>query len=145
MVDIEYVEAIPQSRQGAEFYVKSYGHERYATLTKDDRKLHIDRVGDMYLTIPNLINGELEESGKIITDTDELLEAGIKDDIQLRQVLKTLGYAGWAVYHQNPYWEIVSDYDPDGVIGGADFYEAVDEAIKLLDDENFWEGMKDFE
>lgn len=138
-VTVEYKEVIPTSRQSAEFYVWGQGHETYATITYLDRTVDVERGGDMYLSIPEIVNGELsEDNPKIIRYSDDLIAAGIKDDIQFHQYLKTLGYAGWQVYHENPWWEVFAHNEDMGEVYDT-FYEAIDGAIDYITEDRNWE------
>lgn len=138
-VTVEYKEVIPTTRQAPEFYVWGNGHESYATITYLDRVVEVERGGDMYLSVPELVNGELNEDNQnIIRYSDQLESAGIKDDIQFHQFLKTLGYAGWQVYHENPWWELFIHNDDLGAVYDT-FYEAVDAAIEYIKEDSNWE------
>ncbi len=138
-VTVEYKEVIPVSKQAAEFYVWGEGYESYATITYLDRVVEVERGGEMYLSIPELVNGELNEDHQnIVRYSDQLESAGITDDIQFHQFLKTMGYAGWQVYHMNPWWEVFShNEDMDEVYDT--FYEAVDCGIDYILDDSNWE------
>jgi len=136
-VVIDYKEVIPTTCQMPEFYVSGGGgHEIYATVSEGDREINIAVNGEMYLTVPYIANGELIE-GEIIRDAHDLLAAGIESDLQLTQFVKTISNAGFEVYHQNPWWELFSDIDHDGIVCDT-FYQAVDMAISLIKDEEYW-------
>jgi hypothetical protein len=122
----------------AEFYRWQEGYENYATITYDDRVVEVECGGQMYLSIPDLVNGELNETdANIIRYSDDLLAAGIKDDIQLMQFIKTISNAGYEVYHQNPWWEVFSHNCDMGEIYDT-FYEAVDGGIDYILDDRNW-------
>lgn len=92
----------------------------------------------MYLSIPEIVNGELnEDNPRIIRYSDDLEEAGITDDIQFQQFLKTMGYAGWQVYHENPWWEVFAHNEDMGEVYDT-FYEAVDAGIDYITDDRNW-------
>jgi hypothetical protein len=100
--------------------------------------VEIERGGEMHLTIPNLVNGELtDEYGVIVRYSDDLEAAGINDDIQLMQFIKTISNAGFEVYRMNPWWELFAHNDDIGEVYDT-FYEAVDAGIDhILDDRNW--------
>lgn len=137
-VKIDYKEVIPTNVQMPEFYVSNGGgHEIYATVSEGDREINIAVNGEMYLTIPNIWkSGELTD-GEIVRDSYDLILAGIENDLQLMQFIKTISNAGFQVYHENPWWELFSDVDPDGIVCET-FYQAVDMAISLIKDEEYW-------
>lgn len=138
-VTIDYKEVIPTNRQDVEFYRWVNGSDIYATLTRGDRELNIAANGDMYLCMLNFNNdGSISEDETVIRYSDDLINAGITDDIQLHQYLKTVANAGYSVYHENPWWEIFADHDPDGIVVDGGFYEAIDQATELLFDDEYW-------
>ena len=138
-VTIEYTQTIPTSKQMAEFYVWQEGAESYATITYLDRVVDIERNGEMHLTIPNLVNGELtDEYGVIVRYSDDLEAAGITDDIQLMQFVKVTGNAGFETVRMNPWWEVFAHNEDMGEIYDT-FYEAVDAGIDYITDDSNWE------
>ena len=139
-VTVTYKEAIPTSKQMPEFYVWGEGYESYATITYLDRVVEVERGGEMSLTIPEIIDGELNDTcSNIIRYSDDLEAIGISDDIQFMQFVKTISNAGFEVYRMNPWWEVFSHNSDMGEVYDT-FYEAVDGGIDyILDDEN-WEG-----
>ena len=138
-VTVEYTMTIPTSKQMPEFYVWQEGAESYAQVTYLDRVVDIERNGEMYLSIPDLVNGELNEDHQnIVRYSDQLESAGITDDIQLTQFIKTISNAGYEVYHNNPWWEVFSHNEDMGEIYDT-FYEAVDAAIDYITDDSNWE------
>ena len=138
-VTVTYKEAIPTSKQMPEFYVWGEGYESYATITYLDRVVEVERGGEMSLTIPEIIDGELNDTcSNIIRYSDDLEAIGISDDIQFMQFVKTISNAGFEVYRMNPWWEVFSHNSDMGEVYDT-FYEAVDGGIDyILDDEN-WE------
>lgn len=147
-VMIEYIDQLPISRQTPEFYVDCAGMQDVSILTKGDREVRICRNGDMYLVIPDLDqDGNLVDNGgqRVVRYTSDLFDIGIKDDIQFIQFLKTISNAGFQIYHENPWWEIYSENDPDGIVSDSDnYYEAEKIAMKLLDDEDYWEAIEEW-
>ena len=138
-VTIEYPEVIPTSRQMPEFYVWQEGYESYATITYLDRTVEVERGGEMHLTIPNLVNGELtDEYGVIVRYSDDLEAAGINDDIQLMQFIKTISNAGFEVYRMNPWWEVFAHNEDMGEVYET-FYEAIDGAVDYILDDRNWD------
>jgi hypothetical protein len=138
-VTVTYTEMIPTSKQMAEFYVWQEGYESYATITYLDRVVEIERGGEMSLSLPNLVNGELSDEGvTIVRYSDDLEAAGINDDIQLMQFIKTISNAGFEVYRMNPWWEVFSHNDDMGEIYET-LYEAVDGGIDYILDDRNWD------
>jgi hypothetical protein len=138
-VTVEYTQTIPTSKQMPEFYVWCEGHESYAQITYLDRVVDIERGGEMSLSLPNLVNGELSDEGvTIVRYSDDLEAAGINDDIQLMQFIKTISNAGFEVYRMNPWWEVFS-YDTELPEVYDTFYEAVDAGIDYITDDRNWE------
>ena len=97
-VTVEYTQTIPTSKQMPEFYVWQEGAESYATITYLDRIVEVERNGEMRLEIPELFEEGLIYKDKIIRYSDDLEAAGINDDIQLIQFIKTMSNAGYQVY-----------------------------------------------
>jgi hypothetical protein len=103
-VTVEYTQTIPTSKQMPEFYVWQEGAESYATITYLDRVVDIERNGEMYLCVLDLLeDGTISEDETVIRYSDDLEAAGITDDIQLMQYVKTMGNAGYETIHQNPW------------------------------------------
>ena len=137
-VTVEYKEVIPTSKQMPEFYVWGEGYENYATITYQDRVVEVERGGEMHLTLPYLVNGELTDEGAdIIRYSDHLYAEGINDDIQLLQYIKTVGNSGFEIYRMNPWWEVFSHNEDMGEVYDT-FYEAVDGGIDYILDDRNW-------
>jgi hypothetical protein len=138
-VTVTYKEKIPTSKQMPEFYVWGEGYESYATITYLDRTVEVERGGEMSLTIPEIINGELEDTcSNIVRYSDDLESAGINDDIQLMQFIKTISNSGFEVYRMNPWWEVFAHNEDMGEVYDT-FYEAVDGGIDYILDDSNWE------
>jgi hypothetical protein len=138
-VTVEYTQTIPTSKQMPEFYVWGEGYESYATITYLDRTVEVERGGEMSLTIPEIINGELEDTcSNIVRYSDDLESAGINDDIQLMQFIKTISNSGFEVYRMNPWWEVFAHNEDMGGVYDT-FYEAVDAGIDYITDDSNWE------
>ena len=139
-VTVTYKEKIPTSKQMPEFYVWGEGYESYATITYLDRVVEVERGGEMSLTIPEIIDGELNDTcSNIIRYSDDLEAIGISDDIQFMQFVKTISNAGFEVYRMNPWWEVFSHNSDMGEVYDT-FYEAVDCGIDYILDDSNWEG-----
>jgi hypothetical protein len=137
-VTVTYTEVIPTSKQMAEFYVWQEGYESYATIRYEDRVVEVERGGEMHLTLPNLVNGELcDEGATHVRYSDDLQAAGINDDIQLMQFLKTVSNSGFEIYRMNPWWEVFSHNSDMGEVYDT-FYEAVDGGIDYILDDRNW-------
>jgi hypothetical protein len=139
-VTVEYTQTIPTSKQMPEFYVWQEGAESYATITYLDRVVEIERNGEMSLSLPNLVNGELSDEGvTIVRYSDDLEAAGINDDIQLIQFVKTISNSGFEIYRMNPWWELFAHNEDMGGIYDT-FYEAIDAGIDYITDDSNWEN-----
>ena len=137
-VTVEYKEVIPTSKQMAEFYVWQEGFENYATITYQDRVVEVERGGEMHLTLPYFINDELcDEGATHVRYSDDLQAAGINDDIQLIQFLKTISNSGFEIYRMNPWWEVFSHNSDMGEVYDT-FYEAIDGGIDYILDDRNW-------
>ena len=138
-VTVEYTQTIPTSKQMPEFYVWQEGAESYATITYLDRVVEIERNGEMSLSLPNLVNGELSDEGvTIVRYSDDLEAAGINDDIQLIQFVKTISNSGFEIYRMNPWWELFAHNEDMGGVYDT-FYEAIDAGIEYITDDSNWE------
>lgn len=137
-VTVEYKELIPTSCQMAEFYVWGEGYENYATITYQDRVVEVERGGEMSLTIPEIIDGELNDTcSNIVRYSDDLYSIGINDDIQLMQFVKTISNSGFEIYRMNPWWEVFSHNEDMGEVYDT-FYEAIDGGIDYILDDRNW-------
>ncbi len=137
-ITVEYTEVIPESRQMPEFYACG-GSKDYAIVTKGDRTVYVAVNGEMSLTIPYLTNNELDDlNAEVVRYGDELSQL-FADDLQFTQFVKTISNSGFEVYRMNPWWEVYSDVDHEGGVYDT-FYEAVDVAIGLMDEDEYWEG-----
>jgi hypothetical protein len=138
-VTVEYTQTIPTSKQMPEFYVWQEGAEAYAQITYLDRIVDIERNGEMHLTLPNLVNGELSDEGAtVVRYSDDLEAAGINDDIQLMQFIKTISNTGFEIYRMNPWWELFAHNDDMGEVYET-FYEAIDAGIDYITDDQWWD------
>jgi hypothetical protein len=137
-VTVEYTQTIPTSKQMPEFYVWGEGYESYATIKYQDRVVEVERGGEMHLTLPNLVNGELSDEGAtVVRYSDDLEAAGINDDIQFMQFLKTVSNSGFEVYRMNPWWEVFSHNEDMGEVYDT-FYDAIDGGIDYILDDRNW-------
>jgi hypothetical protein len=137
-VTVEYTQTIPTSKQMPEFYVWQEGYESYATITYEDRVVEVERGGEMSLSLPNLVNGELSDEGvTIVRYSDDLEAAGINDDIQLMQFIKTISNSGFEIYRMNPWWEVFSHNSDMGEVYDT-FYDAIDGGIDYILDDRNW-------
>lgn len=144
IVEITYEQVIPESRQMAEWYADG-GCELYATIERkdpdneyNDRTVYVGVNGEMHLTIPNIVNGELSDEGATIIRHCHDFNNYFNSEAEFMQFLKTTGNAGFEVYRMNPWWEIWSDDYPDGEVYDT-FYEAVEGAISFINDDEYWE------
>jgi len=136
-VTVEYTKTIPTSKQAPEFYVWQQGAESYATITYLDRVVEVERNGDMKFHIPELFEEGLVYKDKTIRYSDDLEAAGIVDDIQLNQFIKTMGNSGYDVNDESPWWELFSHNEDMGEIYDT-FYEAIDAGLDYITDDANW-------
>jgi hypothetical protein len=139
-VSVQLTQDIPRSKQYPEFYRIKVSHQTYATITYLDRKVEVDCAGEMRLTLPTLVNGELSDQiPTFINYSDELLAAGIENDAQLEKYLETIGNSNplWEMHHTNPWWEVVVQTEEAGEIYDT-FYEALDAGIEYISDDANW-------
>lgn len=149
-VTITYREVIPEDRQDAAFYVWENGAENLAVVDYNGRKLFIDRVGEMYLTIPDL-PAELDMADDsvyskaweetVIRYTDQLEAAGIKNDFHLKMLDDRFSKKGYEIWHMNAWFEVFSQDDDFGYEVYHDFYEAVDFAVAAIKDDEYWDNL----
>lgn len=140
-VTIDYDLVIPENKQSAEFYATG-NWEPLAKLTRGDRVLTLGVNGEMHLTIPYIENNELIDGYNIIRDCWDMSEH-FNDDIQFNQFLKTVSNSGFEVYRMNPWWEFFAEDDMDGIVSThSNFYGAVEEAIAVLFDDDYWEAIR---
>ena len=140
-VTIEYMTVIPETMQMAEFYACG-GSDDYAVVTRGDREVRVAVNGEMHLTIPNLINGELDDTNAtVIRYGDEFREL-FKDDIHFWQFAKTISNSGFEIYRMNPWWEVYDEFDTEGSVYDT-FYEAIEGAISTVLDDEYWEQFNE--
>lgn len=128
-ITIEQARIVPKNQQSAEFHRYEETVTNFAAVKKGTRVVYVDCNGEMYLTIPTIVNGKLDSENYtdiVIRYTDDLLKAGITNDLQLWQLIKTMSNLGHQIYHQNPWWELFDDEAQD-VLG--DIYETFDDAL----------------
>jgi hypothetical protein len=140
-VTITYAEVIPEDRQMAEFYVYQEAPKTYATLEYKDRVLHLDRNGEMHITIPSdpWQGYDYSYNEQNIRYTDDL-ELYAKTDKELMDLIQLWSVEReYEIYHMNPWWELWNDdVFPDGMVCDEDFYEAVDMAIDVIKNDEAW-------
>jgi hypothetical protein len=135
-VTVEYMEVIPETKQIPEFYACGSSKD-YAIVTKGDREVRVAVNGEMHLTIPNIVNGELDDTNaEVIRYGDEFSNL-FKDDINFWQFGKTIGYSGFEIYRMNPWWEVYIEHDDMGSVYDT-FYEAIEGAIATVLDDDYW-------
>lgn len=133
-IKIEQKRIVAKNQQSAEFHRYEECVTNYAAVRKESRTVFVDANGEMYLTIPMIVDGELDSDAHtdiIIRYTDDLITAGITNDLQLWQFIKTMSNIGHQVYHQNPWWELFDDELQD-VTG--DIYETFDDALRAANE-----------
>lgn len=139
-VTIEYAEVIPEDKQLAEFYINRTEPFVFATISKGDRNVYVAVNGEMYISIPSEPWGgyDKEYTEEIIRYSDDL-EKFVKTDKELMDLLQLWSVdREYEIYHQNPWWEVYSDDYPDGQVY-ENFYEAVEDAILFVQDDQYWE------
>jgi hypothetical protein len=142
-VKVTYHETVYEDKQLPEFYVDGTSSTDVATLEYKGRTLHLARNGEMYISIPaeDLDNpGQwVEHDINICRYTDEL-ERFAKTDSELLDLLHLWSVEReYEIYHQNPWWELYNeDNFPDGIVCDEDFFEAIDNAIDLIKNDEEW-------
>lgn len=133
--EIIWREGLDVTRQSSEFYCYGGGEFLIAEVKNGENWIRVVSNGEMYLSIPNIVNGELVESGDVIRYTDDLESAGIKTDRDIHSLMKqaciNLGYEIW---HMNNWFEVYNDDIPDGVVCDT-LDDAIQTAIALLEEE----------
>jgi hypothetical protein len=142
-VKVTYHQTVYEDKQLPEFYVDGTSSTDVATLEYKGRTLHLARNGEMYISIPaeDLDNpGQwVEHDINICRYTDEL-ERFAKTDSELLDLLHLWSVEReYEIYHNNPWWELYNeDNFPDGIVCDEDFFEAIDNAIDLIKNDEEW-------
>jgi hypothetical protein len=145
-ITIEYAEVIPEDKQMAEFYINQTEPFVFATITKhaedpyNVREAYVAVNGEMYISIPRepWAGYDKEYTEEVIRYSDDL-EMFVKTDKELLDLLHLWSVEReYEIYHMNPWWEVYSDDYPDGEVFDT-FYEAVEGAIKFVQDDEYWE------
>ena len=134
-VSIQLTQEIPRSKQYPEFYSNGVTCETFATITYLDRKVKVDCCGEMLLTFPSMIDGQLSEQAPFIVKyADQIEAAGIKDDAQLDQYFDTILMSDPSL---NPWWEVFAQDEDNGEKFDS-FYEALAYGIEFIANEVNW-------
>ena len=134
-VSVQLTQEIPRSKESPEFYSNGVTCETFATITFLDRKVKVDCCGEMLLTFPSMIDGQLSEQAPFIVKyADQLEAAGIKDDAQLDQYFDTILMSDPSL---NPWWEVFAQDEDNGEKFDS-FYEALDYGIEFIANEANW-------
>ena len=134
-VSVQLTQEIPRSKQYPEFYSNGVTCETFATITYLDRKVKVDCCGEMLLTFPSMIDGQLSEQAPFIAKyADQLEAAGVKDDAQLDQHFDTILMSDPSL---NPWWEVFAKDEDNGEKFDS-FYDALDYGIMYITDEANW-------
>jgi hypothetical protein len=127
---ITYHIGIVPKQDDPAFYKWDNGQTLIATVT-GTKKLNVVANGEMYLSIPYVVDGDLSEhQTNVIKYSDQLEDAGIKTDAQLNQFTKTMSDTGWEVWHQNNWFEVYAEDDEDGVV-----FHSLKEALEFAEGE----------
>jgi len=133
-IKIEQNRIVPKNQQSAEFHRFEECVTNFAAVRKGSRTVFVDVNGEMDITIPLIVNGELDSDAYtdiVIRYTDDLLHAGITNDLQLWQYIKTMSNIGHQVMHQNPWWELFDDELQDSTGG---IYDTFDDALRAANE-----------
>lgn len=141
-------EGVSEDRLDPAFYVYSNGAEEVAYLHYKDRTIYVDRVGEMYLAIPevpkdldmaddDVYNRDWPET--LIRYTNDLEAFGITNDEELRQLDERFSMKGYEIWHNNAWFEVYSDNDDFGYDVYHDWKEAVEFAKTAIRDDEYWE------
>lgn len=149
-VTITYREKVPENQQDSAFHTWNPGAENLAVVEYKGRKLFIDRVGDMYLSIPNIpehldvadeevYSQNWEET--VIRYTNDLLSFGIDTDEKLHALDDRFSNNGYQIWHMNSWFEVYSEDDDFGYEVYHEFYEAVDFALAAIKADEYWDNL----
>jgi hypothetical protein len=146
---INYKQAVSSYCQDPAFYTNIGNSETIAEVTHKGRTLYIDRVGEMYLSIPE-VPAELDMADPevynqdwhetVIRYTDDLESFGIKTDDQLRALDERFSKNGYEIWHNNSWFEVYSDEDDFGYDVHHELNEAIDFAFAAIQDDEYWES-----
>lgn len=139
------VEASKAIRQDSAFYTWP-GTTNVATVEYNGRTLLVDCVGEMHLTIPDVIDGELVD-GTVVRYTDTLEEVGITNDHELYTFLKQVSTnAGYEVWRMNSWFELFQIDENGEFLETNAVYHSIDEAIENavagITDEDWWQAQQ---
>jgi hypothetical protein len=140
-VTITYYQVVPEDKQMPEFYVDGQGCTDVATLEYHGRTLHLARNGEMYISIPvEDWEGDTKLYSEHVTRYSDDLERIASNDKELMDLLHLWSVEReYEVYHMNPWWELYNDDEfVDGIVCDEDFYEAIDNAIDLIKNDEEW-------
>jgi hypothetical protein len=121
-----------------------------AVVKHKGRKLFIDCLGEMYLTIPDvpehLDMGDPEVyrqdwEERIVRYTSDLFELGIDTDEKLNKLNERFTAKGYEIWHNNSWFEVYSDEDDFGYDVFHELKEAVDFAIRTIKDDEYWDNL----
>lgn len=139
-VTITYKEVIPEDKQMPEFYIYDNAATEYAHITKGHREVFVVVNGEMYLSIPRepWTGYDTEYTEEVIRYSDDL-EKFVKTDEELISFMNLWSNEReYQIYHMNPWWEVYSLDYPDGEVYDT-FYEAVEGALKFINDDEYWD------
>lgn len=107
-----------RNQQGSEFYCYGGGQTVLAQLKRDGRLVTVVANGEMYLSIPRIYDGQLQEQGAdVIRYTQDLEAYGLDTDLKVHQFTKQMcTNLGYEVWHMNNWFEVYDDEFPDGVV-----------------------------
>ena len=121
---------VNRKQDDSAFYKLDNGQTLIATVT-GTKTLNVVANGEMYLSIPHVVDGDLSEHQTDVSRySDQLESAGIKTDAELNQFTKTMSNAGWEVWHQNNWFEVYAENDEDGAV-----FHSLKEALEFAEGE----------
>jgi hypothetical protein len=116
-----------RNRQGSEFYCWGGGQTVLAQLKRDGHLVTVVANGEMYLSVPRIYDGQLQEHGAdVLRYTQDLEAYGLDTDLKIHQFTKQVCMnMGYEVWHMNNWFEVYDDEFPDGHV-----CDTLDDAIE---------------
>lgn len=138
-----------ETRQDSAFYTWP-GTTGIAVVEHGGRKVYVDCVGEMYLSVPE-IPAHLDVADDevyrqdwphiVVRYADQLSEIGVHTDADLENLDKRFSQNGYEIWHMNSWFEVWSDEDDFGYDTFHSVSEAIDAAVQYIQDEEYWKAL----